>query len=161
MKKLLLLLPAFFLITSCSSDDDPNDNRTNQYPVNIKLSTIFSESDIDNITSLVSTKLYIYQNDHPNLQIGNRGIYVIRDGGMNGETKAFDMACPYEWDKRVQLVLDEYKALKCTSCGSIYNPNTCKAVEGIAQKSGAMMIQYKVEIQEKTIVSKKDVIITN
>lgn len=80
---------------------------------------------------------------------------------MNGETKAFDMACPFEWDKRIELVLDEYKFFKCPSCGSIYNPNTCKAVEGIAQKSGAMMIQYKVEIQEKTIVSKKDVIITN
>lgn len=157
MKKLLLILPAFFLITSCSSDDDPEDNRANQYPVNIKLSTIFSESDIEKITSY-SSELYIYQKDHPSIPTGNRGIYLIR---RPGETKAFDMACPYEWDKRVQFVLDENKFFKCPSCGSLYNPFTCKAVEGIAQKSGAVMIQYKVEIQEKTIVSKKDVIITN
>ncbi|QIK56077.1 hypothetical protein G7051_17605 [Dysgonomonas sp. HDW5B] len=158
MKKLLLLLPAFFLITSCSSDNDPEDNRAKQYPVNIKLSTIFSESEINSISTYGGSTLYIYQKDHPTIPTGNRGIYVKRDPG---ETKAFDLACPYEWDKRVQLVLDEYGAFKCSSCGSIYNPNTCKAVEGIAQKSGATMIQYKVEIQEKTIVSKKDVIITN
>lgn len=59
MKKLLFLLFTFFLVISCSSDNDPEDNRANQYPVNVKLSTIFSESEIENITSSVSTKLYI------------------------------------------------------------------------------------------------------
>lgn len=166
MKTNILVLFSIFLFISCSKEDSPEEIKQKQYPVYYTLNTINGRSTFDMITNIDYMRIFL-EEPHPsngNKANGNKGIFIIR---WEAQTRAFDVACPYEWDNRIALFSSKEasemgQSVTCPSCDSEFDPFTGKALSGKAKNAGIDMVQYKVEIRNmEKFPSEKELVVTN
>lgn len=163
MKKNLLVLFSILLFLSCSKEDSPEEIKQKQYPVYCSINSLIKPTEFSLITSVDRMRLYYDQ--RINTKYGNKGVLIIR---WESQIRAFDVACPYEWDNRINL-LSGYKdiwsigeEITCSSCKSGFSPFTGQALSGKAQEEGINMVQYKVEIRNVDgSKSEKELVVTN
>ena len=157
MKKLpyLLLLLLAFTVTACSSDDDPDEQKRTEYPVYYKAHSLINSAAFDMINTV---GLIIF--DDSRVKYGNKGLFIFN---KNDRIRAFDIACPYEWDERVYLIEELPGAnVTCKSCESVFNTYTGEAISGKAKEARTNMVEYHVEEVEKELGSSiREIIVTN
>lgn len=136
MKKAVFLLSLFVALScSCSKDNDNIDeyNKIDKvYPVYIKISD----------SAIEDGKYYeFFATD--STKVGKGGVAFINK-------KAYDLACPIEWNNNETNRVEEVQTginqgmFKCNKCGSVFNRFGPEAYSGIAKEKKKDLKRYKV-----------------
>jgi len=140
MKNKFFLLAFLLAFLSCSDDDDNSaNNNLTEYPVNYRRDASHVNSEIG------ESNPTFYNQSNELYKFGLRGLRLYSN---SGNLLVSDGACPYEWDKNIELSVlrseNEPYRVKCVDCHSIFDLRSGAAVSGPAKDKGLKLVSYKI-----------------
>lgn len=136
------LFCTLFLLPACSSDNEPAlpEIIRNEYPVNDLL------QQGDAIAELWISNPY----GSPFYGLGGTYLWTPERGSLIG-LKAYDRACPNEWDSGAEpnilyrKEVGETRYVLCEECGSEYDLSNGRPTQGPARSKGIALVEYQIE----------------